>query len=84
MAPVQNPYVRQALRRLAQAQNWGEVRERLLDVHRVVHNEVTIIPLWQTIDYFAYNKRLHNVGESPVWLYQNIQQWRVGLNVTAE
>lgn len=84
LRPTSSPYVNQVLRWLDQAQNWGEVRERLLALHRTAHNEATVIPLWQTVDFFAYNKRLRNVGESPVWLYQNIDQWRVGAGVTAE
>jgi ABC-type transport system substrate-binding protein len=84
IAPAASPYVRQSLRWLDQAQNWGEVREKLLGLHRISHNEATLIPLWQTVDFFAYNKRIRNIGESPVWLYQNIDQWRVGSNVTAE
>jgi hypothetical protein len=63
------------------AENWGDVRDQLVALHRAAHNEVTVIPLWQTVDYFIYNKRLRNidVGEPPVWLYQNVDQWRLGV-----
>ncbi|MFV1968141.1 MAG: ABC transporter substrate-binding protein [Pirellulaceae bacterium] len=76
-AASDSPYVRQAIRWLEEAQNWGDVRERLLQLHTAAHNEAVIIPLWQLVDFFAYNKRLRNVGENPVWLYQNIDQWRL-------
>jgi ABC-type transport system substrate-binding protein len=77
-AASDSPYVRQTLRWLDTAQNWGEVRERLLQIHSAVHNEVAIIPLWQMVDFFAYNKRLRNVGENLVWLYQHVDEWRIG------
>lgn len=76
-AECDSPYVRQALRWLDAAGNWGEVRERLLQVHRTVNEEAAIIPLWQMVDFLAYNKRLADVGDNLVWLYQNVDQWRL-------
>ena len=84
IAPTDNAYVRRALRWLDNAQSWGEVRERLLEVHRTVYNEVSIVPLWQTVDFFAYSRRLRNLGERPVWIYQNIERWRLGAAVLSE
>ena len=49
----------------------------LMELHRLAYTEVTVIPLWQTTDFFVYNKRLKNVGAQPVWLYQNVDQWRL-------
>lgn len=84
VTPTQSPYVLQSLLWLDQAENWGEVRERLVDIHRAVDYDVALLPLWQTIDFFAYHKRLKNIGASPVWLYQNIDQWRIGAGAGAE
>jgi hypothetical protein len=77
VAPTQSFYVQQSLRWLDEAENWGEARERLVDIHRAVYNDLAVLPLWQTVDFFAYRKRLNNVGASPVWLYQNVDQWRI-------
>ncbi|MBP90678.1 MAG: hypothetical protein CMJ64_28865 [Planctomycetaceae bacterium] len=81
VAATDSPFVQQALRWLDRAENWGDVREQLVALHHAVHNEVSLIPLWQTTDYFVYNKRLRNLGESPVWLYQNVDQWRLQAEV---
>lgn len=81
VAATDSPYVQQALRRLDQSENWGDVREQLVALHRAAHNEVSLIPLWQTTDYFVYNKRLRNLGEKPVWLYQNVDLWRLQAEV---
>jgi len=81
VAATDSPYVGQALRRLDAAENWGDVRDQLVALHRATHYDVSVIPLWQTVDFFVYNKRLRNIeppGERPVWLYQNIDQWRLG------
>ena len=77
VAANDSPYINQALRRLDEAENWGAVRDQLVALHAASHYEVTVIPLWQTTDFFIYNKRLRNVGVQPVWLYQNIDQWRM-------
>lgn len=69
-------YMDQALRSLDAARNWGEVRSRLREVHRIAHREATVIPLWQTVNYFAYRKTLQNVGQRPVTLYQNVEAWQ--------
>jgi hypothetical protein len=78
VAPTNSPYVAQSLRWLEDAENWGSVRDRLIDIHRSVYNDVAILPLWQVVDYFAYHKRIRNIGDRPVWLYQNVEQWRIG------
>lgn len=87
MHGVESPYIKHALRTLDAAQDWGDVRDRLLDLHRTAYNEAAVIPLWQMVDSFAYRKQLRNiVGRDgpPVWLYQNIDQWRLSASGNAE
>lgn len=79
VAETDSPYVAQALRRLDAAENWGDVHDQLVALHHAAHNEVSVIPLWQTVDFFVYNKRVRNIGERPVWLYQHVDQWRLGV-----
>jgi hypothetical protein len=83
MAATESPYVQRSLRWLNNAQNWGEVRERLIDIHRDVNQDVAILPLWQTVEFFGYQKRLVNIGSNPVWLYQSVDQWRLSLEGSA-
>jgi ABC-type transport system substrate-binding protein len=64
-----------ALRQLDTASNWNDVRTRLADLHDVVHHELPVIPLWQTVNFFAYRKSLRGIGDTPVALYQNIEAW---------
>ncbi|MCC7476356.1 MAG: hypothetical protein IT425_13255 [Pirellulales bacterium] len=75
---VHNPYLEAALRNLSLANNWKDVRARLAELHDIVDHELPVIPLWQTVNSFAYRTKLSGVGESPVTLYQNIEHWVLG------
>jgi hypothetical protein len=70
-----NAYLQSALRALDVASNWNDVRVRLADVHEIASHELPLIPLWQTVNYFAYRESLEGIGESPVALYQNVEAW---------
>lgn len=69
-------YVQLGLRRLADAADWPAARAALNSIHRAVHDEVSVIPLWQLTEHFAYRKELQGVGGQPVTLYQNVEHWR--------
>ena len=72
---IQSPYLDSALRDLDAATNWKDVRVRLAQLHDIANHELPVIPLWQTINFFAYRSTVRGVGESPISLYQNIDQW---------
>lgn len=77
IAPSTDPYVGLALRQLEEAENWKDVRERLHELHRLINEEVTVIPLWQMTDFFVYHSGLRGVRGRPVDFYQDVDQWRV-------
>jgi ABC-type transport system substrate-binding protein len=72
---VQSSFLQAALRDLDEASNWNEVRTRLAEVHDVTHHELPMIPLWQTVNFFAYRESFPGIGQTPVLLYQNINDW---------
>lgn len=65
------------LRRLEEARNWKEVRDRLLVLHSISHHELPVLPLWQMVDSFAYRANLSGMGSNIVSLYQNAGNWRL-------
>ncbi len=65
-----------ALRDVDQAKNWKQARTRLKEVHRLAFYDLPVIPLWQTVDFFAYRERLQGIGSTPVTLYQNVANWK--------
>ena len=73
-----SPYLSLALRQAESATSLKEVRERFQELHHRLYDKVLVIPLWQMTDYFAYGNWLQGVGDSPVSLYQNIDDWQAG------
>ena len=78
LAGSEDQLVGLGLRRLEEARNWREVRDRLVDLHSIAHHELPILPLWQMVDSYAYRRQLVGVGSDIVSLYQNAGNWRLG------
>jgi hypothetical protein len=78
LAGSQDQLVGLGLRRLEEARNWREVRDRLLDLHFIAHHELPVLPLWQMVDSYAYRRELIGIGSDIVSLYQNAGNWRLG------
>ena len=77
-------FMSQALRQLDQATDWTQVADRLRHIHWLAHREVSIVPLWQLTDHFAYHESLEGVGSEPVTLYQNVESWQPATHFAAE
>jgi ABC-type transport system substrate-binding protein/tetratricopeptide (TPR) repeat protein len=71
-------YMNQTLRQLQQAADWQQLRPILRKIHRIAYDDVAVVPLWQLLDHFAYHASLKGVGDRPVTLYQNVEQWKWG------
>lgn len=69
-------YMNLALDRLDEASNWKEASSQLKEIHEIAHYDLPVIPLWQTVNHFAYRIGLRGVGKKPVTLYQNVNQWQ--------
>ena len=77
-----SPYMRLDLMRLRLSVDWPTVGQQLRRIHQTAHSEVTIIPLWQLSDYFAHVRGLEGIGDSPVTLYQYVEEWRESSQTT--
>ena len=66
-----------ALREVESADNWKSVRTRLRDVYRAAHHELPVIPLWQTVAYFASRSGVEGLAAETMMLYEDVDQWRV-------
>jgi ABC-type transport system substrate-binding protein len=69
-------YMSLALAKLDQAVTWKEIRRRMAEVHRIAANELVVIPLWQTVNFYAYRRGTADVGKLNVTLYQQVEQWK--------
>jgi ABC-type transport system substrate-binding protein/Flp pilus assembly protein TadD len=77
-------YMSLALRQLDAAADWGEVRSRLRQIHRVAHADVAVVPLYQLTDHLAYHESVQGIGTRPVVLYQNVSQWQAGFTYSSD
>ena len=75
----QDPLLQLLVRRLDHAETREDACKALHEIHRYVHDALTVIPLWQLDEYAVIRQSLNGVGERPVTLYQNIHQWEVTL-----
>ncbi len=64
-----------ALERLDNARNWVDVSSALRGVHELAAGDLPVIPLWQTVNHFAYRRGLRGIPESTVSLYQTLEGW---------
>lgn len=71
-----NSYLELSLERLLAAENSRDSRDRLRELHRLAAEDVTLIPLWQLVDHYAYHRSLQGVGQQAAALYQGVQDWR--------
>ncbi|NUQ61328.1 MAG: hypothetical protein HUU20_02500 [Pirellulales bacterium] len=69
-------YLGLALTQLDRAADWLQVSTRLRQIHRIAHDGVAVVPLWQIVDHFAYHRSLAGVGSRPVVLFQNVEAWQ--------
>jgi len=84
MAGAVSPYLSLALRQLRQATDWRRVSARLREIHRIVYDEVAVVPLWQLTDHFLYHRSLRGFGSRPVTLYENVERWRTAAGQSTE
>lgn len=76
VARTRGDYVRAAQQRLEMAPNEAEGRRRLRELHLAMHHDVTVIPLWQMVNHRAHLRSITGLGESALYLYHDVAQWR--------
>lgn len=69
--------VEQNMQRLGFSDSWRVAGKTLRRLHRQVVNDVTVIPLWQLKEHFAYRDNLSGMRRNPVHLYESVLNWRI-------
>jgi hypothetical protein len=82
--PATNPHVRLGVRLVQQGTTWNEVGLRLRQLHRTLHEDLTVLPLWQLPQHFAVRPNVQGLSTATVSLYQEIDQWRVAPRLLQE
>lgn len=78
LVPGTSPYLLRAVRQLSFATDWPAARRTLQQIHRLVHEELAVIPLWQIREHLARDRRVEGVGQQPIDLYSRFDAWQVG------
>lgn len=71
-----NAYMSLALAKLDRADTWKEIRARLKEIHRIAADELVVLPLYQTVNHYAYRRGAVELGKSVVSLYENVEGWK--------
>jgi ABC-type transport system substrate-binding protein len=72
-----SPFMEQSLQRLSEATDYQAARQALWDVHRLAHDELSVIPLWQLMEFAAHDRSVAGLGTGLITLYQHVEQWSV-------
>jgi hypothetical protein len=75
-----SPAMNQLLSKLDSASNWNEVTARLHQIHQLSFEEMPVIPLWQTQNYFVHRDSVKGIDATPVSLFQDVRQWQLSFS----
>ena len=79
-----SPAMLAAIRGLQAAADDQAANEKLKEIHRLAAAELPAIPLWQLVDHLAYHTSVQGIGERPVSLYDDVEQWQVELRIPSD
>ncbi len=69
--------VEQSLRGLVTSQTWQGACMALRNIHRQIAVDLSVIPLYQVKEHFAFRDNVYDVGRDLVHLYQYVDRWKV-------
>jgi peptide/nickel transport system substrate-binding protein len=69
--------VEQTMRNLSYAESWRSACALLRRLHRQVAVDLSIIPLWQLREHYAYRNTVRGIGRDLIHLYQNVDRWQI-------
>ncbi len=69
--------VEQSLQSLGYSDSWQGASRTLRRIHRQVSNDLSVIPMYQIKEHFAFRKNVYGLGRDLIHLYQNIRRWKI-------
>ena len=70
-------FLDQFVRRVELATDSRTARDELFEIHRRVHEDLPVIPLWQLTEHCAIDPRLEGLDAPVASLYDRVEQWRL-------
>jgi hypothetical protein len=72
-----SPPVEQSLLKLGYSNSWQGASRTLRRIHRQISNDLSVIPLYQIKEHYAFRKNVYGIGRDLIHLYQNVQRWKI-------
>jgi len=69
--------VEQSLRNVVTSQTWQGACLALRNIHRQVSVDLSVIPLYQVKEHYAFRDNVYEIGRDLVHLYQNVDRWTI-------
>jgi tetratricopeptide (TPR) repeat protein len=77
IAKVVSPPVSQSLQKLGYSESWQQASRTLRRIHRQVANDLSVIPMYQIKEHYAFRKNVYGLGRDLIHLYQNVRRWKI-------
>lgn len=75
LAQTDSPYLRLALRELAATKDWKAAGDKLKEIHQLAYHDISVVPLWQFEEHYAYHRAVKELEGGRVTFYQNVEEW---------
>jgi ABC-type transport system substrate-binding protein len=72
-----NAAIEQITRDATVSTSWRTASSVLRNLHRQINNDMSVLPLWQMREFYAHRRNLRNTGRDLIYIYQNIDRWRL-------
>lgn len=76
--------IEQTLRILNYSRSWQSSCAALRRLHRQIRVDLSVIPLWQITEHYAFRNTARNLGRELVHLYQNVERWKIDPSANEE
>ena len=76
--------IEQTLQKLSYAESWRDACSKLRTLHRQVAVDLSVLPLWQIKEHYAFRGTVKEIGRDLIHLYQNADRWNIDLTAEEE
>ena len=76
--------IEQTLQKLSYSESWRDTCSKLRTLHRQVAVDLSVLPLWQVKEHYAFRGTVKEIGRDLIHLYQHIDRWKIDLTAEEE
>lgn len=71
--------IEQTLQKLSYSQSWRDACSKLRTLHRQIAVDLSVVPLWQIKEHYAFRGTVKEIGRDLIHLYQHVDRWNIDL-----